>query len=39
MNYVPEDDEMHAELVLTDGAYDIRANGSYFPTKGIEQFT
>lgn len=37
MNYVPENDKISAQLLITDSAYDIRAKGSYFPRRQTDK--
>jgi hypothetical protein len=37
MSYVPEDDQVLAQLLVTDASYDIRGNGSFFPRKENNQ--
>ena len=33
VNFIPEDDQISAQMLVTDASFDIRATGSYFPRK------
>ena len=37
MNYVPESDQVFAQVLITDSKYDIRAEGAYFPRRETDQ--
>ncbi|MEO6168024.1 MAG: translocation/assembly module TamB domain-containing protein [Chitinophagales bacterium] len=38
MSYVPENDQVTTQLLITDEVYDVRAEGSYFPRKVADKF-
>ncbi|MEP7127477.1 MAG: translocation/assembly module TamB domain-containing protein [Chitinophagales bacterium] len=37
MGYIPEDDQITTQLLITDANYDVRVDGSYFPRKAIDK--